>query len=93
MWVMAFSARFRKRIGMTFHGSHVFLLMTFETDLPPIFEQQGRLIGLMRVVACSAFAIGCRIMFEGRFSDLLLELIVTLKAQLVRGLNQKLLDI
>jgi len=88
MRVMAFSASLLKRIGMALHSGHVFFFMTLETHLPSIFEEQGRLVGLMGVVACRTFPIGSGVVFKGRFGDPLLQLIVTLKTQLVRGLNQ-----
>ena len=88
MRVMAFGASLLKRIGMALHRGHVFFFMALEAHLPPIFEEQRRLIGLMRVVAGRTFPIGSGIVLKRRFGDPLLQLIVTLKTQLVRGLNQ-----
>ena len=78
------------RGGMGLNGSEIFFFMTVETELRAFFGEEAFFIGLMRAVAGNTLTISGWIMFEGRLRNRLLEILVTLIAQLRIGLDKQL---
>src|SRR5690349_18166134 len=91
MRVVALDTRLGQGVRMSLNCRHIFFFMAFETDLPSIFEQERRFIGLVRIMAGATFPVGRRIVLISGLGDLLLSLLMTFVTKFASGLHEEFL--
>jgi len=93
MRVMAGGASTVHHTCVPFHGVHFFLIVAFEANLPWILDEEAFVRRLVGIMAGSALAIGSGVVLELRFCNGLLQVLVTVGAELAAGFHQKFLEL